>query len=308
MSKVRKSKRQQSHDRFFRQMLEDPAVARDFLKTFMNPRAQADIDWNVLEVYDTAVFGENNKALYTDVVYRTKNHAKKDVFIILNHETKLDPILAIRKVEYKLGTLRKVHKNEKKPSIIYFLTWQSGGEVSANYPKSIAAYYEDAELAKKLFLEDDIIVAQDVADSVLLSSGHASVLTIFMKYASDTKFLDWLSANQEIAEKLAESKYIDRAIEYLLEVGHHKEKELNKAFTKTSEKLKDQMLTTKQQIEKRSKRQGRMEGRMEGIMEGRMEGIQTVAQNMLHQLHLGIDVVKQATGLSERELRQLVKG
>ena len=63
------------------------------------------------------------------------------------------------------------------------------------------------------------------------------------------------------------------------------------------------MLTTKQQIEKRSKRQGRMEGRMEGIMEGRMEGIQTVAQNMLHQLHLGIDVVKQATGLSERELR-----
>ena len=83
-----------------------------------------------------------------------------------------------------------------------------------------------------------------------------------------------------------------------------------------SEKLEDQMLTTSQQIEKRGRQLGRMEGkmegrkegRMEGRKEGRMEGIQTVAHNMLHQLRLGIDAVKQVTGLSDRELRQLVKG
>ena len=285
-------------------MLEDIELARDFLSSFMNPKVQKDIDWSTLEVYDTALFGENNKALYADVIYKAKNLSGQDIYIILNHETKLHPALPIRNLEYKVGTLKKLHKNNKKPANIYFLTWQSDALVPADYPKSIADYYEDPELAETLLLGDDIIVAKEVPDDVLLKSGKANVLTIFMKYANSPQFLDWIAENKEVAEKLAESKYIDRAIEYLLEVGHHKEDKLKEAFTKTSEKLEDQMLTTSQQIEKR----GRQLGKTEGRKEGRMEGIQTVAHNMLHQLHLGIDAVKQVTGLSDRELRQLVKG
>ena len=43
--------------------------------------------------------------------------------------------------------------------------------------------------------------------------------------------------------------------------------------------------------------------------EGRQQGMQTksleIARNMLHQLHLGIEVVQQVTGLSRQELDRL---
>ena len=66
----KKPQRQQSYDRYFREILEDIEVATDFLKTFMNSKAQADIDWSTIEFYDTALFGENNKALYADAIFR----------------------------------------------------------------------------------------------------------------------------------------------------------------------------------------------------------------------------------------------
>ena len=39
--------------------------------------------------------------------------------------------------------------------------------------------------------------------------------------------------------------------------------------------------------------------------EGRQEEKLGIARNMLHQLHLGVDVVQQATGLSKQELARL---
>ena len=55
-----------------------------------------------------------------------------------------------------------------------------------------------------------------------------------------------------------------------------------------------------------AKEQGIQQGMQQGMQQGIQQGIQNVAKNMLQQLKLGIDVVKQATGLSDRELRQLV--
>jgi hypothetical protein len=45
--------------------------------------------------------------------------------------------------------------------------------------------------------------------------------------------------------------------------------------------------------------------RQEGIQEGIQQEKLGIARNMLHQLHLGVDVVQQATGLSKQELARL---
>lgn len=201
------------------------------------------VDWNTLELYPTALFGERSKALYADVAYRAQTHDQKRLLLILNHETNPDSTLSIRKLEYKLGMLRRAHKGKEKPSLIYFLTWQSGDKIPANYPKSIADYFEDPQLAKELFLEDEVIVAQELSDSMLLKSGEASILTVFMKYARSAQFLPWLMRNKKVAEEFAENRYIDRAIEYLLEVGHHEEKELEQAFRTASSSSRAKLIT-----------------------------------------------------------------
>ena len=57
---------------------------------------------------------------------------------------------------------------------------------------------------------------------------------------------------------------------------------------------------------------GVQQGMQTGVQQGMQKGVQqekfSIAKTMLHQLQLGLDVVKQATGLSDRQLSQLAKG
>ena len=48
------------------------------------------------------------------------------------------------------------------------------------------------------------------------------------------------------------------------------------------------------------------QGMHQGMQQGRQEGLFTVAKNML-DLHLGLDVVQQATGLSRQEIASLAR-
>ena len=290
---MKSNKRSQPHDRLFRELLEDTALVTAFLRALINPNVRDLIDWSTLQVYDTAFFGADYRARFADAVYKAMTHAKEAIVIIVNHETKPDSLLPIRKHEYVLGALRKLRKQKIEPDFIYFVTWQSGDKIPENHPKSLCDYFKNPELARKLLLEDDVIVAQEVPDEKLLESGEASLLLIFMKYARSPKFLDWLKEHKEVAEQFAEHKYIDRALIYLLEVGDHDESELRDALKSASEKLEDKMLTTGRKIENRGRREGRREEKY------------SVARNMLN-LHLGIDVVQQATGLSRQELSSLL--
>ncbi|MEM7055822.1 MAG: hypothetical protein AAF392_03005 [Bacteroidota bacterium] len=70
-----------------------------------------------------------------------------------------------------------------------------------------------------------------------------------MKYVDDPNFPQWLVDYPEIARRLANNKYINRLPEYMLNVGYLRYEDLLLAFEKTSAKLKQTMLTTRQQIE-----------------------------------------------------------
>ena len=100
-------KRDQPHDRFYKDLMQDIEVAREFLLNYLDQDIRARIDWDTLALYDTSLIGEANKQLYADVMYtaQTKQH-KSEVFFILNHQRKPDPLLPIRQLEYILGTLK----------------------------------------------------------------------------------------------------------------------------------------------------------------------------------------------------------
>ena len=107
-----------------------------------------------------------------------------------------------------------------------------------------------------------------------------------MKYGDDPELLEWLEVHGDIARKLEKNKYINRSLEYVSEVGCHRLEDLLTTFEKVSAKLKETMLTTAQQIRK--------EGMQQGMQTRNLE----IAKNMLLNLHLGMEVVQKATGLS----------
>lgn len=231
--------------------MEDIDFAKKFFQTpHINTEVQQEMDWDTLELWDTALVGENNKQIYADVIYRVFTKDQQAAFIIFNHERKPDRTLPIRRLEYKLGTLKKAIKQHKHPALIYFFTWYNGPSPYP-YAKSITDYFTHTQLAAKLLLEDEIVVVKEIPDEDLAKHGEVNILEIFMKYADDARFPQWLVDHPQIAQQLANNKYIERSIEYLLEVGHHAEKDLLEAFEATSPKLAKTMLTTRQQIEQR---------------------------------------------------------
>ena len=292
-------KRDQPHDRFYKDLMQDIEVAREFLLNYLDQDIRARIDWDTLALYDTSLIGEANKQLYADVMYaaQTKQH-KSEVFFILNHQRKADPLLPIRQLEYILGTLKKSIKQKKQPAFILQLTWYNGKKGPYPYAQSIFDYFQEKELARKLLASPcPIINAHQISDQELASHQKTNVLELFMKYGDNPELLEWLEVHEDIARKLEKNKYISRSLEYVSEVGCHRLEDLLTTFEKVSAKLKETMLTTAQQIRK------------EGMQQGMQQGMQTrnleIAKNMLLNLHLGMEVVQKATGLSRAELKKL---
>src|SRR5690348_15210438 len=98
------SKRDQPHDRYFRDLLQDLDIAKLFFRRHLSKDIQEDLDWDTLTLTDPSVTGVNNKQLRTDLVYKalTKDHTKEEVVLILNHQRDPDELLPIRAEEYTL--------------------------------------------------------------------------------------------------------------------------------------------------------------------------------------------------------------
>ena len=291
--------RDQPHDRYFKDLMEDVLVAKEFLMTYLDQDIQTQIDWDTLTPYDTTLIGGYNKQLYADVIYKayTKKH-RTELFFVINHERKPDKLTPIRTLEYALGVLKKsIKQKEGKPAFIIHLTWHNFKRGAYTPVKSIADYFEERELASKLLLQScQIINPHELADEELIKHEHTNVLALFMKYADDPNFPQWLVEHPAIANKLSENKYIERSIEYILDVGYHKYEELLLAFAKTSDKLKQTMLTTRQQIEQI----GEKRGKQQGIQTRNLE----IARNLLHK-NMDVSFITETTGLDKTTITKL---
>lgn len=282
----------QPHDRIVKALMEHIDFARKLFQTqHINLAVQQEINWETLELWDTTLAGENNKQIVADVIYRVFTKEAQEAFIIVNHERKPDRTLPIRRLEYKLGTLKKAIKQHKQPALIYFFTLYNG-PFPYPYERSITDYFTHKQLTESLLLKDEIIVVKEIPDEELLKQGEVSILGIFLKYADDPQFPQWLIDHQEAAQQLAENKYIDRCIEYLLEVGEHTEEDLLAAFEAAAPKLKQTMLTTRQRIEDR----------------GEKRGMKRKQKEMAERLLLkGMDIpfIEDTTGLSAQEIMKI---
>jgi len=296
-----KKKRDQPHDRFFRDLMQDINFAKEFLINHLDKYIRAQIDWNTLALYDPAVTGQYNKQLYADLIFtaKTKDH-QAEVIIILNHERQLTPLYPIRVLEYKLGALKKsLQQKQSFPAFIVHLTWCNGRQQVAVH-KGILDYFSNKELASKLFLEpSQIVYAEDVPDEAIASHKLTGILELFMRYADDPTFLQWLEAHGAIARQLENHQYIDRSLDYLTDIGHYTPEELLTSLSKVSKKLEERMLTTRQQIERIGEKRGKKRGIQQGIQQEKL----AIAKNMLAR---GLDVrlTAQVTGLSEAAIKQ----
>ena len=220
-----------------------------------------------------------------------------------------------------LGSLKKLVKQGcKQAALIYYLTFYNGNRKVDAHPRSIGDYFSSAnrELAEELLLDAHTIInVHDYTDEELASHPESGGLELVMKHADRPDFLSWLKSKPHIAERLANDKHIDRLLVYMTEVNHAPLEDILRTFEEVSTKLKTNMLTTAEQLIAKGMQQGVQQGIQQGVQQGLQQGVQQglrqgaqqerieIAKNMLLALHMDMELVQRATGLSQTELASL---
>ena len=291
----------QPHDAFFKQGLSHPGVSTDFLKAHLKDKAIQMIDWKVSpSMANTNFVDVELRQFYSDLVFQCKLRDKRDayVYLLVEHQTAPDKLMSFRVLLYICLLMNEHLKkgNDKLPVVLNLLLYS--GKKSP-YPYSLDLYdcFEDPDLAREwMFKPLDIIDLSTLSEEILSQHGQADMLEILLKYGQEPSIIAQLKQNPALLKKLMERVYGKSGVSYILGVEKTKNaSEVLEEIKKLVPDKKDDIMSAANQLVE------------QGVQQGKKEGIFTVAKNMLHNLHMGIDVVQQATGLSRQELAVLAR-
>ena len=96
------------HDKIFRGILADKKEVSKIINTYLKPKTK--IYQNDLERYETKYITKIYEERLADIVYKIKG---KEIFFLIEHQTKVDKNMAYRILEYSMEIIRGRIKNIK---------------------------------------------------------------------------------------------------------------------------------------------------------------------------------------------------
>jgi predicted transposase/invertase (TIGR01784 family) len=314
------------HDGFFKHALSNLTVAKDLLRAHLSPSIQQRIRWDSLKLSNKSYTDEKLAQLHSDVVYTCQIDEKSSyIYILLEQQTKPDPLLPFRFLQYNVAMLTE-HLSQTKKSqaqaklpIILNLCLYSGKQTPYPYSVDIYDCFADPVLARaEMFKPLSLVDLGQLSEEELKKHGTADLMELLLKQSRERTFLNWIQENPEEIIKLIEGFYGMSGIHYILaNERDHIPNQIIDAIIAITPHKKEVIMTAAQQLRQEGIQKGRQEGIQEGIQKGRQEGIQKgrqegmytktldIARNMLSKLHLDMKTVSEATGLSEEELMKL---
>ncbi|MEM7383173.1 MAG: Rpn family recombination-promoting nuclease/putative transposase [Bacteroidota bacterium] len=178
----------------------------------------------------------------------------------------------------------------------------NGSQTHYPHHADLYEYFEHPELARSVMSKPYILAnLSKIPDRELLAHGLCGPMELLLKRASDVNFVSWLQGHKALVSSHSAAPYLDQGLIYALEAGHGNADEIIASFVGIYPDLKESLMQAIRQIERR----GEVRGIQQGMQQGRQEEKLGIARTMLHNLHLGADVVQQATGLSKQDLASL---
>ena len=272
-----------------------------------------------------------------DIIYKIKN---KDVYIVIEHQSKIDYSMPYRIAQYKFETLeRTINKNKLKmknykvPRIIGLLIytgknkWKVEQNVKDKQVEYLTKIKEETGIGSYYLLLD----VNDYNKKELLEKG--TLLSKIMLIEKSTDVKDLVVNLQAIINKLENEVTTGRTsagekelfYNYLRKIILKKlpQKEVTQIIKEIKNKqgvdedmgtmavfdmLEREKRKESQMYINMGKREGILAGKREGKREGQREGqklgIMKVARK-LKQMKMSISEIREATGLTEKEIKEI---
>ena len=299
------NKRKHIHDKTFRKILDNKKEFTIFINKIFNLKEK--LEEKDIEKYNRKFVSANYTNQESDVIYKLKN---KEIFILVEHQTKVDKKMPIRILRYELEIIRsRMDENNKLefpiiiPIVLY--TGKQRWNVNINYPSY------NSELAKYRGLkkvEYNLVDINNYTIEELFKEN--SILTKIMILEKSNKYIEIIKNVDKIVNKVYDSKlYTITQKEMLLNILNNTM--INIVGKKKMEEYKikleggKNMLALYEMIEN-EKNEIYSTGIKEGKIEGKIEGIKIIARKML-KMKFDKDTIMKATGIKEDELKNLEK-
>jgi predicted transposase YdaD len=141
-----------------------------------------------------------------------------------------------------------------------------------------------------------------MSEAELRQHGTAALMELLLKQARYRTFLKWIKSHAEEIKILLDSYYDIGGIHYILGVeDKYSSEEIIEAILEIAPDKQEDIMTAARQLEIKGEKRGRQQGMQQGMQTKALD----IAKNMLSKLHLDVETVAQATGLSQEELMKL---
>lgn len=300
-----------AHDAFFRKMMANKPIAKDFLNQHLPESILKIIKYESLEQMPDTFIQQNLRRSHCDLLYKVQLGDRKGyLYTLVEHQSTMDSRMPLRIWKYILQIMEKyVTGKQEYPLVVPIVIYN--GKNKYNKPTSLTEMINAKPEIVENILGDikpfQLIDLNEIDDEKLRNETWSGIMQYVMKHIFKQnlqQYLEILMPNLKLIVSYDQDSniYIETMIHYIINCsGLENDGVLSTIF---SEGLTEEYGEMAMVEEKTLRYKWLTEGREEGLEEGRMLEQKEIAINLL-KLNTSIEFISKATSLSIEEIQAL---
>ena len=290
------------HDKYFKSMLSNKAVAKDFLEWHLPDFIKSKIDLDSVEAQKDSFVDENFKKLETDILFSANFDGKPGyVYTLVEAQRKPERLMPLRIIKYLIAIIQhhiKENGGEDLPLVYPMILYQ--GEKPWNHPTNFFELFSsaDTDLAKQIFTGDfQLVDIHRIPDEEFKKHFWAGVFEAAIKWGAHRDITNIL---EDLKPKLIQIVDLNKnaLIATLMYLANTSDSDVKDLFEwgKNVNELEGSIMTLAQKL--------KTEGFDEGIEKGANQRNFDIAETMLKEKS-DIGFISRVTELSIEEIQKL---
>lgn len=308
-NKASTSRLSHPHDKFFKRVMRDKRIAREFLAAHLPEDIRRVVDLNQLELEPGNYINDIGQESIADLLFRTKISGHMSyLYLVLEHQSRIDVLMPFRMLKYTCNIIDKHLKETGSkrlplvlPLVIYHgkSRWSHSTHINdlVDAPKAMV----DAYFLKPFVLID----LNTIEDAILKQHAWAGVLELTLKHIFSKNmqhhFPDIITLAKQVGPE--GQTFVELILTYILDRStiNNKEAFFSLIHTELSEEIGEKIMTIAEQLRREGIQQGKKEGMQQGKEEGRQETVLQLRRSGLEiaeiakLLNLPLDYIKSLT-------------
>jgi len=299
--KIKQKTGDKKHDKIFKDILQNKEEIAQFIKQFVNYEVKVE----ELEIYNPNYITKKFEYKNADIVYKVKD---KQLYFLIEHQTKVDYSMAYRIFNYCLEIMRSVIENKeinsltfRYPRIVPIVLYTGNQKWSSS--KSFAEIQEGKSKSEtdRIDVKYELIDVNEYnIDTLLAEKSMLAYAMILEKCKNNEEIIAHLSKIRKSIKNDKQLQQLKRIIGYLY--GSKDEITINEMVKILNESESENDMSS---IIEKIRRESLNEKRAAKV-EGILQAVQQIVEQMI-KMNFEDATIKQVTGAKKSEIERIRK-